>query len=578
MKNNYLHQIKLIFLSIALFLSTYLLNAQIASPVSPAMQPQHDAVFGPTLIICSNLPNSNGTQNDYFKSKTNVFGLPVPASLTPTDNTNTQYFNSTGYVLVRVGDNRDNLTPDPVNDNGAQTIQKATYWRYLDEAVNFFLSKNYQRIIILEGEYEVNGPIIINNLNGSTAEVGTGRITIEGEGFGTRIKNAATYTTGNIFEVRSYFNTIKNLSIISNNTNTCLALTSASSTVDVRHNVFENLYIGVQTMVSNDTPVAGRKGILINSDTKQIGYNRFKNITFNSVATGIELQGSLRLHDNHFENLIFENTIVGIEFVSGVAAYDNIFDNLTLQTDSYSKNLVKNVSGRHNLFNALNHNDWGNTALPGGAQSGHSLVTIASTAEHTTIQNSEVGRGTVVYLTDNGKYTQLINNYGGNSDITYRLGNDTNPDNTSAISKVEVLGNFVSSMDGTTQLIADKGRVIIGSTNAVLVGEINSLPSAYKLIVNGKMRVKEEIYVKNAGLTWPDYVFEDNYKLLSLSEVEKYINEKGYLPNMPSAAEVEQDGVALSEMVTLQQEKIEELTLYLIDMKKELNALKNKQL
>lgn len=558
-------------------------NAIIAQQASPSNTQTviTDAAFGPTVIIASNV---NAPSSSYGRSKTYSFSQPAIGSLpvtgtvlvngTPQPNTTITGTaalptDQTKNLIVKVGVDNDN-TYD--STSGTSIVNTAKEWVYLNDAINAFLTLGYRRFIILEGDYFVNGAIVLNNINGSTTEPATGRITIEGEGFGTRIKNATTYTTGNIFEVRSYFNTIKNLSIISNNTNTCLALTPASSTVDPRHNVFENLYIGVQTMVSNDTPVAGRKGISINSSTKQVGFNRFKNITFNSVDTGIELQGSMRLHDNHFENLVFENTIVGVDFVSGVAAYDNIFDNLAIQADSYSKNLVKNISGRHNTFNALNFNDWNSPSL---SQSGHSLITVNTNAEHTTIQNSEVGRS-AIYLTDNGKYTQLINNYGGNSDITYQLGNNTNPNNTSAISKVEVLGNFVSSMDGATQITADKGRVIIGNTNATLLSEVNSLPSAYKFIVNGKVRVKEEVYVKNAGLTWPDYVFVKDYKLLPLSEVEKHINEKGYLPNMPSAAEVEKDGIAVGDIIKRQQEKIEELTLYLIEQNKKIEEQNKK--
>lgn len=434
------------------------------------------------------------------------------------------------------------------------------------------------------------------------------------------------------------------MSIISNNANTCLAITTANSTVDPRNNVFENLYIGVQTMVSNDTPVTGRKGITLNSTNKQIGFNRFKNISFNSVDVGVELQGALRLHDNHFENLVFENTIVGVEFLSNTDAWDNIFDNLAIQKDNYSKNLVKGITGRHNTFTSLNHSDWNN-----GGQTGHSLVTISANAEHTTIQNSEVGRGTVYYLTDAGKYTQLINNYGGNSDVTYKLGNDKNTDNASAISLVEILGRlkiagndanndatnadgkvltsdangYATWKDGFWNHIATKnikmdgfaltnhsnatpvtntdaglrldnnGNVRIGTTapdatnpaklqvdGRVFVGTsstaTNDYDANYKLLVNGKVLVRNEVYVKQDGIGWADYVFAKDYKLMPLQEVEQHIQEKGHLPNMPSASEVEKDGIAVGDIIKRQQEKIEELTLYLIEMKKQNDELQNR--
>ena len=60
---------------------------------------------------------------------------------------------------------------------------------------------------------------------------------------------------------------------------------------------------------------------------------------------------------------------------------------------------------------------------------------------------------------------------------------------------------------------------------------------------------------------------------MPLQEVEQHIQEKGHLPNMPSAAEVEKDGIAVGDIIKRQQEKIEELTLYLIEMKKQITMV-----
>ncbi|WP_133063138.1 hypothetical protein [Flavobacterium branchiophilum] len=78
---------------------------------------------------------------------------------------------------------------------------------------------------------------------------------------------------------------------------------------------------------------------------------------------------------------------------------------------------------------------------------------------------------------------------------------------------------------------------------------MNDYDAAYKLIVNGKVRVRNEVYVKEAGLTWPDYVFANDYKLMPLQQVAQHIQEKGHLPNMPSATEVEKDGIAVGDLL-----------------------------
>jgi trimeric autotransporter adhesin len=75
---------------------------------------------------------------------------------------------------------------------------------------------------------------------------------------------------------------------------------------------------------------------------------------------------------------------------------------------------------------------------------------------------------------------------------------------------------------------------------------------------------------------WSDRVFEKEYHLLSLKEVEKFIVKNNHLPNVPSATEVVKNGVAIDEMVSKLLEKVEELTLYMIQQQKEIEELKKK--
>ena len=75
---------------------------------------------------------------------------------------------------------------------------------------------------------------------------------------------------------------------------------------------------------------------------------------------------------------------------------------------------------------------------------------------------------------------------------------------------------------------------------------------------------------------WPDYVFDKEYNLLSLKEVEQHINEKGHLPNVPSAKEVEKNGFSVGEMNKKLLEKVEELMLYTIQQEKRIKALEDK--
>ncbi|WP_298548927.1 hypothetical protein [uncultured Aquimarina sp.] len=110
-------------------------------------------------------------------------------------------------------------------------------------------------------------------------------------------------------------------------------------------------------------------------------------------------------------------------------------------------------------------------------------------------------------------------------------------------------------------IIKNNGNVGIGTTN----------PDA-KLAVNGNIHTKE---VKVDLIGWADYVFKEDYNLPTLQQVEDHIATKGHLINIPSAAEVTENGIHLGEMNAKLLEKIEELTLYAIAQEKELKDFKN---
>lgn len=90
------------------------------------------------------------------------------------------------------------------------------------------------------------------------------------------------------------------------------------------------------------------------------------------------------------------------------------------------------------------------------------------------------------------------------------------------------------------------------------------------LAVKGKIHA-EEVKV-DLSVPAPDYVFDSNYKLPSLEEIKSYIDANNHLPEIPSAKELEANGITLGEMNMLLLKKIEELTLHVIELKKENDA------
>ncbi|MGB4844057.1 MAG: hypothetical protein WBP16_06315, partial [Ferruginibacter sp.] len=141
------------------------------------------------------------------------------------------------------------------------------------------------------------------------------------------------------------------------------------------------------------------------------------------------------------------------------------------------------------------------------------------------------------------------------------LGNPTS--SNTVFDNNEIMARGANGSTGFLILQRQGGGVRIGATIA---------PNGYKLAVDGKM-ICEEVKVKLAS-NWPDYVFDEKYRLQPLSDVEKFIQTNKHLPNIPSAAEVEKNGIELCDMQKRMMEKIEELTLYIIDLKKEIDVLK----
>jgi D-ribose pyranose/furanose isomerase RbsD len=122
---------------------------------------------------------------------------------------------------------------------------------------------------------------------------------------------------------------------------------------------------------------------------------------------------------------------------------------------------------------------------------------------------------------------------------------------------------FIQRYNGVdyTSLAFFQGKIGIGTTN----------PDE-KLTVNGKIHAQEVRIDLAYPMTVPDYVFANNYKLKSLQEVEEFIKQNSHLPEIPSAKEIEKNGLMLAEMNMSLLKKIEELTLYSIEQEKKINT------
>ncbi len=121
------------------------------------------------------------------------------------------------------------------------------------------------------------------------------------------------------------------------------------------------------------------------------------------------------------------------------------------------------------------------------------------------------------------------------------------------------------------------GRLHSANNSKVVIGTgINSFPDGFSLYVKGGILTERvRVAVANSGL-WADYVFQDGYNLMPLKDVEKFVKYNHHLPNVPSAEEVAKNGLDLTATSAKLMEKVEELTLYLIEANKRIEALEEK--
>jgi hypothetical protein len=131
-------------------------------------------------------------------------------------------------------------------------------------------------------------------------------------------------------------------------------------------------------------------------------------------------------------------------------------------------------------------------------------------------------------------------------------------------------GNVGIKTDNPTAGLTVNSNVLIGNPTTV------SLPNGYKLYVEtGILTEKVKVAIKGTA-NWSDFVFANDYKLMPLKDVETFILNNKHLPGIPSAEAVVKEGIDLGEMDAKLLQKIEELTLHIIQLEKEINILKQK--
>jgi uncharacterized protein YaiE (UPF0345 family) len=308
-------------------------------------------------------------------------------------------------------------------------------------------------------------------------------------------------------------------------------------------------------------------------ETSSYGYSRlhFTNTTATDNSEFyIKARNTNVLAD---DRLSFQNSFSGVNMtITGEGKVgigtENPTEKFTIETATNNYGMVHS-DGSVKLGTYLQDGVQGSIGGQIGTVSDHPLgfFTNNLNSQVTLLQNGNFGIGTLIpadrLTVRTGVNSLGITHTDGNIKVGTYVGGLRSGGYLGTISDHPL--SFFTNNGSAQVTLTQSGDMFIGTNNL-------TSGAGYKLRVGGKI-FSEEVRVQLQS-AWPDYVFDKKYKKLSIEELEKYVNENNHLPNIPSAAEIEKDGQHLGEIQRKMLEKIEELSLYVIELKKEIELLK----
>jgi hypothetical protein len=283
-----------------------------------------------------------------------------------------------------------------------------------------------------------------------------------------------------------------------------------------------------------------------------------------TFSSGADLTGLIGIHPN---GTAYRFDAPNVKYFLGIPSGGETLQSVT-DRDNVTNNVLQITGIGHGKTNTLglelDYNGYGdnrgrvfsydrvNNIYKGLRLEGSDLIINAASGGNVGI--GIIAPATTFHVGDNSSvvYSTAIAGHGGTDIVA--IGN------RSGIASINGYANDFSAVKNLA-LNPDGGYVGIGTTNPT-----------QKLSVDGTVLAKK-VKVSQSATDWPDYVFDSSYQLTPLYQVEKYIQQNKHLPEVPSAAEVKKDGIDLGDNQAVLLKKIEELTLYIIEQNKKLEAV-----
>lgn len=297
-------------------------------------------------------------------------------------------------------------------------------------------------------------------------------------------------------------------------------------------------YNPVNSQISGGQLLIGHNGVNAFIETEGSG----------TVIPNINHPGDLFINRNCNRNVMFFQHLTS--FASNETNVVSIDGSLNVRRrmqlgDLTASNFSDLTQSKLYIFNNVSSTSNGILVKHGGAGYGIKIATYTTGVKAFVITNNGTG------LTGDGPETFRIEGDGSTS-ITTKVANATDYVFT-IVDPFTNTKNFTVRKDGSTSIAGDY------------------IPAGYKLSVNGSA-IFTEVWVK-LRTNWPDYVFNNNYALMPIKDLAKYVDKNKHLPGFEEGKYYENNGTNVNTVLIKQQEKIEELMLYIIELEKRLSLL-----
>lgn len=259
-------------------------------------------------------------------------------------------------------------------------------------------------------------------------------------------------------------------------------------------------------------------------------------------------------HINNFNRNLSESPGVSIGTNGCVAASSFYLKNLSYSSESQLK-IERNSNGLPVIYSLAGQLRLGGV---GGVRIWGNNGCYNSDTPHFMVNSDKIEANVPTYVKRSG--ISFLMNHDADAD-DFWIGTTTNH------------GLYLGTNNSSSFYIDKNRRVYIGASED-FIGRIRAeLKNKYYMFV-GKGILSEDFAIAPAS-SWSDFVFDKDYRLPAIEEVESFIEENNHLPDVPSAAEVAEEGYSQHDMNKVLLQKIEELTLYTIQQQKEIKALKS---